>query len=58
MQKIDAQWLDTHEWMLRSSDNGISFDGYRWKRKGAWNQAPDWNTRPECKHGFFGLALD
>ena len=54
--KIDKAWLDSHEWMLRSSDNGVSCRGYEWKRKGEWNKAPDWNDRAECGGGFHGNA--
>jgi len=54
--KINKAWLDSHEWMLRSSNNGISYGGYKWKRKGEWNKAPDWNDRAECGGGFHGNA--
>ena len=53
---IDAAWLDTHEWMLRSSSGGVSYGGFRWPRIGRWMECPDWNTRPECGGGFHGNA--
>ena len=56
MKQIDTAWLDTHEWMLRSSNDGVSYGGFKWKREGAWNIAPDWNTEPECGGGFHGNA--
>ena len=56
--KINKKWLDSHEWMLRSSNNGVSYEGYRWKRKGAWNTAPDWDAAPECGHGYHGNASE
>jgi len=54
--RIDAEWLDTHEWMLRSSENGVSYGGFKWGRKGAWNKCPDWKDAPECGGGFHGNA--
>ena len=53
---IDTQWLDTHEWMLRSSNDGKSHDGYTWPLLGQWATASDWNDRAECGGGFHGNA--
>ena len=53
---IDKKWLDTHEWMLRSSNNGISYDGYKWPSKNRWAKAPDWSELPKCGGGFHGNA--
>ena len=50
--KINKEWLDTHKWGLRSSNNGISHKGFQWKRKWAWNTCPDWNNLPKCGGGF------
>jgi hypothetical protein len=50
---VDANWLDTHDWMLRSSNNGVSYNGFEWVI-GKWITAPDWNSRPECGGGFHG----
>jgi len=49
-------WLDSHEWMLRSSNNGISYNDFRWKKIGRWNIAPDWNDHPKCGSGLHGNA--
>lgn len=54
--KIDAKWLDTHEWMLRSSDNGKSYEGFQWKCKGTWTRCPDWNSKPKGGNGLHGIA--
>ena len=51
---IDKNWLDTHDWMLRSSNNGISYNGYKWKRKFVWNKCADWDNIPHCGNGFHG----
>src|ERR1035437_10125010 len=53
---IDQNWLDTHEWMLRSSNNGISYGGFKWPGVGKWTECPDWNTKAECGSGFHGNA--
>ncbi|HUU32880.1 MAG TPA: hypothetical protein VMW48_02390, partial [Vicinamibacterales bacterium] len=54
--KIDAAWLDTHEWMLRSSDNGVSYGGFKWKRRGAWTKCKKWSATPTCGNGLHGNA--
>ena len=53
---INSAWLDTHDWMLRSSNDGVTHNGFKWKRKWAWNKCPDWNPEPVCGGGFHGLA--
>jgi len=55
--KIGKKWLDSHQWFLRTSNNGLSHDGYKRKRVGAWNKAPHWTGKPTCKDcgGFFGI---
>ena len=52
--KITEKWLETHKWMIRSSDNGISYCDFKWKGIGKWQDCPDWNTEPECGGGFHG----
>jgi hypothetical protein len=55
--KISKEWLDTHKWMLRTSDDGVTYGGYRRKRVGEWNDAADWTGTPTCDDcgGFFGI---
>src|SRR5574343_160048 len=55
---IDAAWLENHKWMLRSSDDGVSYGGFRWPALGEWATAPDWNDRAECGGGFHGNAQE
>ena len=40
---IDAAWLNTHDWMLRSSNNGVSYNGFEWPAIGKWISVPFWN---------------
>ena len=47
-------WLDTHNWMLRSSANGVSYGGYRWPPIGKWTTCKDWDSAPVCGNGFHG----
>jgi len=54
--RIDAAWLDTHEWMLRSSHDGVVYDGYQCAPLGVWEKAPDWDPKPVCGGGFHGNA--
>ena len=54
--RITKKWLETHDWMLRSSDNGVSHNGFKWPAVGKWVTCPDWDPKPECGHGFHGLT--
>ena len=51
---ITEKWLSTHKWMLRSSKNGTSYNGFKWKHLGKWTEAPDWNAIPACGNGLHG----
>ena len=48
---------ETGRWMLRTSDDGVSYGGFRRKRIGAWNKAEKWTGKPSCNtcDGFFGI---
>ena len=55
---VDSKWLNEHRWMLRASDNGIGYGGYKRKRVGAWNCSGDnWTGKADCDTcgGFFGI---
>ena len=54
--KITEQWLDTHSWMLRSSNNGKSYGDFKWPKIGEWIECPDWNNESKCGHGFHGIT--
>jgi len=56
--KITKKWLNTHKWMLRSSNNGKSYQGFQWPEIGVWINCPDWDEKPECGHGFHGETED
>jgi hypothetical protein len=45
-------------WMLRTSDDGISYGGFEWSPVGEWTEAQDWNSRPECGGGLHGQAAE
>ncbi len=53
---IGKQWLDTHDWMLRSSSNGVSYRGFQWEKKGEWTKAKSWDSSPICGDGLHGNA--
>jgi len=44
-------------WLLRTSNNGVSTNGFKRKRIGAWNKAQAWTGKPDCFicGGFFGI---
>ena len=59
MRKTAAQWrhwLDAHQWGLRSSNDGVSHEGFRWPRVGVWCDAPDWDPRNVCGGGLHILV--
>ena len=59
MPEIDEVWLDQHDWMLRSSDDGLSLSGkFKWPKIGKWIECPDWNTQTACGGGFHGNAKE
>jgi len=49
-----ARLKRTGNWMVRFSDGGRSYGGYRWPEIGAWAEAPDWNPDAVCGGGFHG----
>ena len=56
---INAQWLDTHDWMISSDDNGWTYDRkFHWPETGTWTSAPDWNPAPVCGGGFHGMGKE
>ncbi len=59
-EKITTAWLDTHQWFLRTSNAGVSYNGFRRKRIGAWNDAPEWTGTPTCQEcgGYFGIDAE
>ncbi len=48
--------LDSGNWMVRRSDNGISYGGFMWEPIGKWTEAPDWHPHPGCGNGLHGNA--
>ncbi len=44
----------TGKWMVRFSNDGIGYNGFKWAPIGEWTDAPDWNTKPVCEGGLFG----
>jgi hypothetical protein len=50
LQKLE----DTGNWMVRFSNDGITYNGFQWKPIGEWTIAPDWDETPECGGGLHG----
>ena len=41
-------------WMVRFSNKGVSYDGFKWNPIGEWTIAPDWYPAPVCGGGLHG----
>ena len=44
-------------WMVRFSNNGVAYDGFKWNPIGEWTEAPDWNPEPVCGGGLHGQGM-
>ncbi len=55
-ERTKNRLLKTGNWMLRNDNDGKSYGGFRWKPKGQWTIAPDWNDKPECGGGLHGQS--
>jgi len=55
--KINNYNVDSSKIFLRSSNKGVSYEGFRRKRVGAWNKAKNWKGIRTCNKcgGFFGI---
>ena len=52
-EPIDSAWLDTHEWGLRSErPDRTAYEGFRWKRLGAWTRCEEWRDDDRCGGGL------
>ncbi len=58
MNKQYKELFNSGKWMVRTSDNGKSYNGFQWQPKGEWTVAPDWNTVPRCGNGLHGQNKD
>ena len=56
-EKIDAA-LESGDWMVRISDKGKAYGGFRWKDIGEWTHADVWEPTPACGQGLHGSALE
>ena len=45
-------------WIIRTDNDGVSYDGFKWNPVGEWTEAPDWNEEPICRNGLFGQDKD
>ena len=46
--------FNSNKWMVRTSDNGKSNNGFVWKHQGEWTIAPDWTPEARCGGGLHG----
>ena len=55
--KINSCNVNPSKIFLRSSDKGVSYNGFRRKKVGSWNKAENWMGIPTCMEcgGFFGI---
>jgi len=54
--KESDQAVKDGNWMVRSDNNGKSFGGFQWNRKGRWTTAQDWINNTNNKNGLFGQS--
>ena len=48
--------MDSGQWMIRFSNDGVAHGGFRWAPVGEWTVAPDWRATPECGCGLRGQS--
>jgi len=55
--RINSCNVDPSKVFLRSSNNGISYEGFRRKKVGVWNKSKNWTGIRTCREcgGFFGI---
>ena len=44
-------------WMVRFSNNGVSYGNFKWKNIGEWTEAPDWDSKPVYGSGLHGQGM-
>ena len=58
METIDNKWLESHKWMLRSSNKGASFgSNFKWKKKGTWTFPEYFDMQTDCGSGLHGNVI-
>ena len=45
-------------WIVRTDNDGKSYNGFRWAPVGEWTWAPDWKDTDECGYGLHGQGPD
>ena len=41
-------------WLVRTDNNGVSYNGFRWNPVGDWTEASDFNPHGKCGNGLHG----
>ena len=54
IHELVQEAVETGKWILRRSNAGEAYGGFRWSPIGEWTEAPDWNPSPECGGGLHG----
>lgn len=54
IDKLVGEVLSSGNWMLRRSDGGRAYGGFRWNDVGEWTEAPDFINNKECGFGLHG----
>ena len=53
--KITDRWLNSHNWMLRSDNDGKSYDDFSWNKINVWTDCPDFDDNSVCGNGLHGI---
>ena len=43
-------------WMIRTDENGSSYNGFKWEPLGYWTECPDWKPNNDCGNGLHGQS--
>jgi len=54
IKKMVRQAIDEKRWLIRTSNDGEAYNGFRWNGIGEWTEAPDWSPEPVCGGGLHG----
>lgn len=54
IERLVGEVLSSGNWMIRRSDGGRAYGGFRWNEVGEWTEAPDFINNKECGFGLHG----
>lgn len=58
IKKLVKSAIETGNWMVRTDDNGSSYNNFKWNPIGEWTEAPDWKPNHNCGNGLHGQSKE